>query len=207
MPRRGRRGEATGDDRAPRSIPGAQPPAGRRPARIHLSSARYGMRAHAHREDRRPRGCRRVLRQSTRGRPDSKKLQSAALPQLLRVVEEQVDQVPAIYPGAHRPDREIPQRTFVQSPAACPPDEQRRREPDARRREEIRRLEASGPIRSGGMTKYGIHSQFILLAGQTRATCVEIQFFFASLHSASASGRGRTGHFCFCCVDSPGLVK
>ena len=61
------------------------------------------------------------------------------------MVEEQVYQVPADHAGAHRPDREIPYRRLIQSPAACPPDEQRRREPDACRRENTEGLDGEWP--------------------------------------------------------------
>ena len=39
--------------------------------------------------------------------PDPEKLENAALPQLLRMIEEQVDKVPADDAGDHRPDGEI----------------------------------------------------------------------------------------------------
>ena len=40
--------------------------------------------------------------------PNPEKLENAALPQFLRMVEEQVDKVPADDAGDHRPDGEIP---------------------------------------------------------------------------------------------------
>ena len=72
-------------------------------------------------------------------------MQDAALAQLLRVVEEQVHEVPADDAGGHRPDREIPQRRLVQPPAACASEEQRRRERDACRRENAEGLDGDRP--------------------------------------------------------------
>jgi len=98
------------------------------------------------------------------------------LPQLLRVVEEQVHQVPADDAGTTAQTEKFPQRTFVQSPAGAP----RPSSADASQTPAAARMPkgwmASGPIRSGGCGNTD-HSQFILLAGQTRPDCVEIQFF------------------------------
>src|ERR1700730_1834698 len=77
--------------------------------------------------------------------PDSKKLQNAALPELLWVVEEQVYQVPADHACEDRPDSEIPYRPFPQSATAGPPKEQRRREPDACRCENAEGLDRDRP--------------------------------------------------------------
>ena len=58
---------------------------------------------------------------------------------------QQVYQVSADDAGEHPPDREIPQRRFVECPTACPSDEQRRRERDACRRENAEGLDGDRP--------------------------------------------------------------